>query len=63
MLVKPERRREKYRPRMRWMDGVGKDLRNLGVSRKQRHKNLSLEKIFRAGQVPQRVVVPMIIIK
>jgi hypothetical protein len=31
MLVKPEGIRTKGRPRMRWMDGVEKDWRNLGV--------------------------------
>jgi hypothetical protein len=31
MLVKPEAKRKKATPRMRWMDGVEKDLRNLGV--------------------------------
>jgi hypothetical protein len=31
MIVKPERRKKKCRPRMRWMDGVEKVLRNLGV--------------------------------
>jgi hypothetical protein len=30
MLVKPEGKRKKSRPRMIWMDGVEKDLRNLG---------------------------------
>jgi hypothetical protein len=31
MLVKLEGKRKKGRQRMRWMDGVEKDLRNLGV--------------------------------
>jgi hypothetical protein len=31
MTVKPEAKRKKGRPRMRWMDGVEKDLRNLGT--------------------------------
>jgi hypothetical protein len=31
MLVKLEGKRKKGRPRMRWMDGVEKVLRNLGV--------------------------------
>jgi hypothetical protein len=31
MLVKSERKRKKGRPRMKWMDGVEKDLRNLRV--------------------------------
>jgi hypothetical protein len=31
MFVKPEEKRRKGRPRMRWMNGVEKDLRNLGV--------------------------------
>jgi hypothetical protein len=30
-LVKPEGKRKKGRPRMRWMDGVEKDSRNLDV--------------------------------
>jgi hypothetical protein len=31
MFVKPERKRKKGKPRMRWMDDVKKDLRNLDV--------------------------------
>jgi hypothetical protein len=31
LLVKPEGKRKKGRPRMRWMDGVEKEVRNLGV--------------------------------
>jgi hypothetical protein len=31
MLVKPHGRRKKRRRRKRWMDGVEKDLRNLGM--------------------------------
>jgi hypothetical protein len=41
---------------------VEKDLRNSGVSQKQRHKNVWLEKMFRVGQDPQRIVVPVILI-
>jgi hypothetical protein len=31
MLVKPEEKRKRSKPRMRWMEVVEKDLRNLGV--------------------------------
>jgi hypothetical protein len=31
LIVKLEGKRKKGRPRMRWMDGVEEDLRNLGV--------------------------------
>jgi hypothetical protein len=37
ILVKPEGKRKTGRPRMRWMDGVEKGLRNL--TGKQRHKS------------------------
>jgi hypothetical protein len=45
---------------MRWMDGVQKDMRNLGVVywRAKAHERDG----WRAGQGPQRVVVPIIII-
>jgi hypothetical protein len=38
------------------MEGVEKDLRNLGVGEGW------LEKVFRAGQDPQRVLMPIIIL-
>jgi hypothetical protein len=31
MIVKPEGERKKSSPRMRWMDGVEKDMRNLDM--------------------------------
>jgi hypothetical protein len=31
MIVQPEGKRKKSRPRVRWIDGVEKDMRNLGV--------------------------------
>jgi hypothetical protein len=41
MLIKPEEKRKKGRPRIRWMDGVEKYLRNLGawLTGKERHKS------------------------
>jgi hypothetical protein len=40
MNVKPEGKRKKGRPIMRWTDGVEQDLRNLGVVNwKIKHKN------------------------
>jgi hypothetical protein len=51
MFVKPEGKRKKSRSRMRWMDGMEKDLRNLGVVnwKKQRYKDGGAGEIFRAG--------------
>jgi hypothetical protein len=47
MLVKPERKRKKGRPRRRLMDVVKNELRNLGVVNwKKRHKNVMAEESF-----------------
>jgi hypothetical protein len=60
MIVRPEGKRKKGRPRMRWMDGVEKDLRNLGVVN-WRAKAQETDG-WRKFQDPQRVVVSIIII-
>jgi hypothetical protein len=44
---------------MRWTDGVEQDLRNLGVVDWRAN---GWKKVFRTGQDPQRVAVPIIII-
>jgi hypothetical protein len=54
MIVKPEEKRKKGRSRMRRMDGVEKDLRNLGVvnwkTKAQEREGWRefLEKLFRS---------------
>jgi hypothetical protein len=58
MFVKPEGKRKNGRSRMRWMGGVEKDLRNLGgVNWKTGTRAGWLEKVFRAGHGPERLVV------
>jgi hypothetical protein len=53
ILVKPERKRKKCRPRMRWMDGVEKDLRTwVWLTGKQRRESGT------AGQDTQWVAMP-----
>jgi hypothetical protein len=36
MLVKPKGKRKKGRPRMKWIDGVERDFRNLGVDNRKK---------------------------
>jgi hypothetical protein len=55
MLVKPEGKRKKVKRRMRWMDGVEKDLRNLGLVN---WKTKSQEQ----AKIHKGFVVPIIII-
>jgi hypothetical protein len=55
MPVKPEVKRKKGRPRIRWMDGVDKDLRNFGMV------NWKTKAQERDGS-SQMVVMPIIII-
>jgi hypothetical protein len=64
MLVKPEGKRKEGSPKMRWMDCVEKDLRDLGVIKwkTRAHKRDSWRKFFRASQDTQRAVVPIILI-
>jgi hypothetical protein len=51
MIVKPEGKRKKGRPRMRWIDGVEKDLRSLGMVnwRAKAQREGWLDKVLRAG--------------
>jgi hypothetical protein len=64
MLVKPEGKRKKSRPRIRWIDGVEKDLRDLvAVNWKTKAQERDgWRKYIKAGQHPQRFVVPIIMI-
>jgi hypothetical protein len=70
MLLKPEGKRKKGRPRMRWMDGwmdgwmVWRRMRHLGVVnwKIKAQAGDGWRKFLRVGQDPQRVVVPIIII-
>jgi hypothetical protein len=53
MLAKPEGKRKKGRPRMRWMDGVKKVLRNLGVViwKTKAQERDGWRKIFEQGKI------------
>jgi hypothetical protein len=65
MIVKPEGKRKKGRPRMRWMAGwYGDGFKELGCSQLESKGSSEgwVEKVYRADQDPQRVLMPIIII-
>jgi hypothetical protein len=47
MFIKPEGKQKKGRPRMKWMDGVEKDLMNLvWLTGKQKHTSGMADETF-----------------
>jgi hypothetical protein len=63
IILKPEGKREKDRPRMRWIDGVEKDLRNLGVVNvKAKAQEWDGWRKFLEQAKTQMVIVPVVVI-